>query len=119
MPVILLERIPLPSLRAYTGFSVILLACAVFYAHQVVQTAQTDGLQITENPNDENDNPQYMNVSLPYDHLIWNMVYVLTAEAWCVWVSICPCASPIISKIVKSLATIQLLLKYHTYVYPV
>ncbi|XP_060601154.1 E3 ubiquitin-protein ligase AMFR-like [Ruditapes philippinarum] len=103
MPVILLERIPLPSLRAYTGFSVILLACAVFYAHQVVQTAQTDGLQITENPNDENDNPQYMNVSLPYDHLIWNMVYVLTAEAWCVWtlVNTAYCCLILLGKLVQ------------------
>ena len=88
MPVILLERIPLPSLRAYTGFSVILLACAVFYAHQVVQTAQTDGLDLINNqPDVEDDTPQYMNVSLPYDNFIWNMVYVMTAEAWCVWVS--------------------------------
>lgn len=90
MPVILLERIPLPSLRAYTGFSLILLACAVFYAHQVVQTAQSEGLEIPVTVGHDVDNDgamQYMNVSLPYDTYIWNMVYVMTAEAWCVWVS--------------------------------
>lgn len=91
MPVTLLERIPLPSLRAYTGFSLVLLACAVFYAHQVVQTAENEGLDIPiVNPMHEAEQPgdvtvQYMNVSLPYDSYLWNMVYVMTAEAWCVW----------------------------------
>jgi hypothetical protein len=33
MPVILIERIPLPSLRTYTAISVALLACALYYAH--------------------------------------------------------------------------------------
>ena len=90
MPVILLERIPLPSLRAYTGFSVILLACAVFYAHQFVQTAKDTGMEIpfSEMVNENGvDDIQYLNVSLPYDSYVWNMVYVMTTEAWCVWVS--------------------------------
>ena len=46
MPVILLQRIPLPSLRTYTAFSVALLACAVYYAHNdatlAVTTEQTE-----------------------------------------------------------------------------
>ena len=87
MPVILLERIPLPSLRAYTGFSVILLACAFFYAHQFVQTAENEGLEIPIP--DEDVDVHYLNVSLPYDSYVWNMVYVMTTEAWCVWVSFC------------------------------
>lgn len=33
---VLLERIPLPSLRTYTSISVLLLACAIYYAHQIV-----------------------------------------------------------------------------------
>lgn len=106
MPVILLERIPLPSLRAYTGFSVILLACAVFYAHQVVQTARSEGLEIPVhmNPELEGDGTmQYMNVSLPYDNYIWNMVYVMTAEAWCVWtlVNTAYCCLILLGKLVQ------------------
>lgn len=37
MPVILVERLPLPSLRAYTAVSVLLLAGSVYYAVQVTQ----------------------------------------------------------------------------------
>lgn len=37
MPVILVERLPLPSLRAYTALSVLLLAGSVYYAIQVTQ----------------------------------------------------------------------------------
>ena len=85
MPVILLERIPLPSLRAYTGLSVVLLACAVFYAHQFVLTAEDEGLEIPITA-DQDVDVHYLNVSLPYDSYVWNMVYVMTTEAWCVWV---------------------------------
>ena len=88
MPVILLERIPLPSLRTYTGFSVVLLACAVFYAHQFVQTAKNEGIEIpvSDMTRGNEVDIHYVNVSLPYDSYIWNMVYVMTTEAWCVWV---------------------------------
>ena len=92
MPVILLERIPLPSLRAYTGFSVILLACAVFYAYQVVLSVEYESdtgyseIDVLDQQGDTNVEVHYMNISLPHDTLIWNMFYVMTAEAWCVWV---------------------------------
>ncbi|KFM75661.1 hypothetical protein X975_22629, partial [Stegodyphus mimosarum] len=35
MPAVLLDRLPLPSLQAYTVGSVLLLACSVHYAVQV------------------------------------------------------------------------------------
>lgn len=35
MPVILLERLPVPSLKAYTITSVLLLSCSVYYAVHV------------------------------------------------------------------------------------
>jgi hypothetical protein len=34
MPVVLLDRLPLPSLPAYTAVSVSLLACSLYYAAQ-------------------------------------------------------------------------------------
>lgn len=108
MPVILLERIPLPSLRAYTGFSVILLACAVFYAHQFVQTAKDKGMEIPfSDMVSENgvDDIQYLNVSLPYDSYVWNMVYVMTTEAWCVWtlVNTAYCCLILLGKLVQKI----------------
>ncbi|KAL4234654.1 hypothetical protein ACF0H5_006295 [Mactra antiquata] len=112
MPVILLERIPLPSLRAYTGFSVVLLACALFYAHQVVLNAESVGLEIpvvsVEQLDDgsfNNNEIQYMNVSLPYDAYVWNMMYVMTAEAWCVWtlVNTAYCCLILLGKLVQKI----------------
>lgn len=37
MPVIFLERLPLPSLKAYTAISVALLSCSVYYAAHVTR----------------------------------------------------------------------------------
>lgn len=36
MPVVVLERIPLPSLQTYSAVSVVLLSCALFYSYQLV-----------------------------------------------------------------------------------
>ncbi|XP_052251704.1 E3 ubiquitin-protein ligase AMFR-like isoform X2 [Dreissena polymorpha] len=104
MPVVLLERIPLPSLRAYTGFSVILLACALFYAHQVVLSAQHEGLDVPVVETDPGGvEVHYMNISLPHDSYFWNMVYVMTAEAWCVWtlVNTAYCCLILLGKLVQ------------------
>lgn len=115
MPVILLERIPLPSLRTYTSISVLLLSCSVFYAYQCVQTFQpADLANSAKEPTTYNvpsDNvdlseklEQYDKVvdpdpdvlkepvsddfelELPYESFWWNVFYVLTSEIWCVWV---------------------------------
>lgn len=107
MPVILLERIPLPSLRTYTGFSVVLLACAVFYAHQFVQTAKNEGIEIpvSDMTRGNEVDIHYVNVSLPYDSYIWNMVYVMTTEAWCVWtlVNTAYCCLILLGKLVQKI----------------
>lgn len=39
MPVIELDRLPLPSLRAYTALSVALLGASVYYAAQTINSA--------------------------------------------------------------------------------
>lgn len=39
MPVILVDRLPLPSLKTYTVISVALLSCSVYYAVQVTSEA--------------------------------------------------------------------------------
>lgn len=86
MPVILLERIPLPSLQTYTTFSVLLLSCAILYAHQIVNNS------IVEIPNKEGVSEETheflveFNGTLPYEDYKWNMLHVLTMEVLCVWV---------------------------------
>lgn len=110
MPVIILERIPLPSLRTYTSFSVLLLSCAVFYAYQCVRTFETDppnpanvniGETHTENNVGNIDTTELLNdpdvarepipnhdfdIHLPYENFWWNVFFVLTSEVWCIWV---------------------------------
>jgi autocrine motility factor receptor len=113
MPVILLERIPLPSLRTYTSISVLLLSCSVFYAYQCVQTFQpadlakeptynvpsgSDNVDLSEkleqNYKVVNPDPDVLKeplsdefeLELPYESFWWNVFYVLTSEIWCVWV---------------------------------
>lgn len=111
MPVILLERIPLPSLRTYTSISVLLLSCSVFYAYQCVQTFQpadlakeptynvmdvdtSENLKQNEKVVDPNPDPDVLKeplsdefeLELPYESFWWNVFYVLTSEIWCVWV---------------------------------
>jgi len=104
MPVILLERIPLPSLRTYTSISVLLLSCSVFYAYQCVQTFQptlatdlkdpTYNVDASENLEQQVVDPDVLKeplsdefeLQLPYESFWWNVFYVLTSEIWCVWV---------------------------------
>lgn len=86
MPVILLERIPLPSLQTYTTFSVLLLSCAILYAHQIVTTSS---VEVPDEGEDSDATHEFLidfNGTLPYDDYKWNMLHVLTIEVLCVWV---------------------------------
>ena len=91
MPVVLLERLPLPSLRTYTSVSVVLLACAVYYASQVVYERQS----ALEEAAEKNDSLEAIingpnNASNVFDTgqaYLRNGVEVLLEETWCVWVS--------------------------------
>ena len=57
MPVVLLERIPLPSLRTYTSISVLLTACAIYYAHLTVTDPVLHFDQTTSDSQPENTDP--------------------------------------------------------------
>ncbi|XP_052061322.1 E3 ubiquitin-protein ligase AMFR-like [Mytilus californianus] len=125
MPVILLERIPLPSLRTYTSLSVLLLSCAVFYAYQCVLAFQTNthselnGAEIEHNVNigGSKESSEIFNdpdivkepissefdIQLPYDSFWWNVVYVLTSEIWCIWtvVNTAYCCLILLAKLIQ------------------
>lgn len=40
MPAVFLDRLPLPSLQAYTAISVALLSCSIYYALQVTSSIE-------------------------------------------------------------------------------
>lgn len=97
MPVILLERIPLPSLQTYTSVSVLVLSVALYYAYHTVTTVDInsihavdfgDGVTVEPVADDDvlNEHHEMVNISLPYDSVGWNMFHILTSEVWCVWV---------------------------------
>ena len=90
MPSILLERLPLPSLRTYVSFSVMLLGMAAFYAHHTVRTkinydpeAQVEGEELYLPP-------ELVNLTLPYstDEHFLNLLFIMRVETWCIWVSL-------------------------------
>ncbi|XP_062570495.1 E3 ubiquitin-protein ligase AMFR-like [Saccostrea cucullata] len=94
MPVILLERLPLPSLQTYTSVSVLVLSVALYYAYHTVTTFDTlavdfgDGVTVEPVENEEvlTESTEGVNMTLPYDTVHWNMFHILTTEVWCVWI---------------------------------
>lgn len=120
MPVILLERIPIPSLRTYTTITVLLLSCVLFHAHRIVtnfhekpapsspehvddngvsiETVGEDGTSTTD--------PLYPeNITLPTDHYIQNLFHVMTSEVWCVWtlVNTAYCCFILLGKLIQKM----------------
>ncbi|OWF34775.1 E3 ubiquitin-protein ligase AMFR-like [Mizuhopecten yessoensis] len=105
MPVVYLERLPLPSLQTYSAISAILLSCSVFYAYQVVVSVEEISKSVTvdlpapasiprdvgsilnkrEDASSIEPVEEFMNFTLPYDNLGWNIFHVLTTEGWCIW----------------------------------
>ncbi|KAL5022727.1 hypothetical protein ScPMuIL_001882 [Solemya velum] len=103
MPVILLERIPLPSLQTYTTFSVLLLSCAILYAHQIVTTSS---VEVPDEGEDSDATHEFLidfNGTLPYDDYKWNMLHVLTIEVLCVWtlVNTAYCCLILLGKVIQ------------------
>ena len=83
---VLLERLPLPSLQAYTSFSVVLLASSFFFAHKtVLEHLEDKKLNETSDGNyTENVIP---NGTFKDEGYMVNMANALLEETWCVWVS--------------------------------
>lgn len=99
MPVILLDRLPLPSLRAYTVISVVLLSCSVYYAVQVTSdpnwkvnsTTSGSNLEQNENESDESVLPPSANFhhNETVGYQLSQLVTFMIQEPLCIWVSAC------------------------------
>jgi autocrine motility factor receptor len=98
MPVILLDRLPLPSLQAYTIISIVLLSCSVYYAVQITSdpdwkvnsTTSRSNLEPNENESGESVLPPanfHHNETMGY-HLS-QLVTFMIQEPLCIWVSSC------------------------------
>ena len=112
MPVILVDRLPLPSLKTYTVISVALLSCSIYYAVQVTSeanwkanaTATLEGMATSpssESPETHSFSPQSVDSAAmaqselspllkPKQALSVHIAEVITymvQEPLCIWVS--------------------------------
>jgi len=81
MPVILLERLPLPSLKTYTILSVGLLASALYYAHSSLDNDDGANIAVFELLDMYSINMSYVTGSVIEKACM--MAYVLAREPWC------------------------------------
>jgi len=99
MPVILLDRLPLPSLRAYTIISVGLLSCSVYYAVQVTSdpnwkvNSTTTGSNLEPNENESDETVLPPSASFHHNETVGchlsQLVTFMIQEPLCIWVSAC------------------------------
>ncbi|KAJ9591815.1 hypothetical protein L9F63_001632, partial [Diploptera punctata] len=93
MPVILLDRLPLPSLKAYTIISVVLLSCSVYYAVQVTNdpnwkvNSTNANLDTTESEQNENllPNPPDFNENVSVGYHLGQLMTFMIQEPLCIW----------------------------------
>lgn len=97
MPVILLERLPLPSLQTYTATSVLLLSCSVYYAVHVTSDASWKtnsttpvNIETLESiKNDSNDVMEGFAKKLSsVGGFVADTVTFMIQEPFCIWVSL-------------------------------
>ncbi|XP_033754158.1 E3 ubiquitin-protein ligase AMFR-like isoform X2 [Pecten maximus] len=127
MPVVYLERLPLPSLQTYSAISAVLLSCSVLYAYQVVISVEEISKGVTTTISDHDVSTpdivhetksstedggeassiepveDLMNFTLPYDTLGLNIFHVLTTEGWCIWtlVNTAYCCLILLGKVIQ------------------
>mgnify|MGYP001792387298 CR=1 FL=1 len=85
MPLSLVERLPLPSLRNYVIFSLTLIIFTATFALTHAKDFTPTLYNITEELTDEELSQIYD--SLPFSAYIWCVWLASTSQAWTVWVS--------------------------------
>ena len=86
MPVILLERLPLPSLKTYTALSVCLLSSALYYALSSLDNDDSTNIAVVELFDIYSFNMSSLTGSVIEKACL--MAYVLAREPWCLVVRI-------------------------------
>lgn len=99
MPLVLLERVPLPSLRTYTSVSVGLLSLSVYYALQVstspnwrlnaTENGDLDGADLSTYDSDTQVLPslEQPNRTVTWMETLQDTAYTMVQEPFCIWVS--------------------------------
>lgn len=113
MPVVFLDRLPLPSLQAYTAVSVLLLSCSVYYAVQVTwqtELANTNNTQLTETEQNGTGEP-FTSVDFNQNQTeserstLVEMMYFMVQEPLCIWtlINMAYCCLILIGKFIQKL----------------
>ncbi|XP_013379354.1 E3 ubiquitin-protein ligase AMFR [Lingula anatina] len=118
MPVIFLERIPLPSLQTYSAVTFVLLSIALLYGHRKVVEHLPEEIHVSDDggavgspmpevPTEEprvdtsfDPNAFHQEYHGDYAH---NMVTALLDESWCVWIliNVAYCILILIGKLIQ------------------
>ncbi|KAL3288048.1 hypothetical protein HHI36_002500 [Cryptolaemus montrouzieri] len=91
MPVAILDRIPLPNLRAYTAGSVLALSACVYFVTQTIKDPNWDSVQsdiknVLQNELDNSTNSSLSDGRTMRKYMT-DVFTVLIREPICVWVS--------------------------------
>ena len=104
MPIVLIERLPLPRLRTYLTVSFGLFACALYYSHHHVTAIDSIGIAIDSANVVQSADPDVVDLGekrrIPLEsesdftnaaprfsgNYIYDVFSVLREETWCIWV---------------------------------
>ncbi|CAH1778722.1 unnamed protein product [Owenia fusiformis] len=103
MPVVLLERLPLPSLQTYSSFSVLLLGISLLYSHKLI----TEPLQLDANGTVIEDVGNITkNRTFGDEGYYSDMMEIMTQELMCIWtlINMAYCCLILIGKGIQRLA---------------
>ena len=104
MPIVVLDRMPVPSLKTYTSVSVLLVACVCYFSHTTVLQLNDPNYKEhgseyegNEETNEESkveptlEEPAFngKNESLTTEEYLMDFAAVVLQEPWCVWVRTC------------------------------
>uniref|UniRef100_A0A4D5R9Y2 E3 ubiquitin-protein ligase AMFR n=1 Tax=Scolopendra viridis TaxID=118503 RepID=A0A4D5R9Y2_SCOVI len=114
MPVVFLDRLPLPSLKAYTALSVLLLSCSIYYAGQITSqpdwkanSTLTDIISFEKNAAGKmisiDSFPE--NTTFPENSKLFQIVYFMIQEPLCIWtlINMAYCFLILIGKFIQKL----------------
>lgn len=115
MPVLLLERIPLPSLRTYATLSVILIGCAIVYVYHLL-SSESDSANVSLLQLLEYNSNLSLNGSLRDKAYI--IAYTFTQEPWCLvtLVNMAYCCLILVGKLIQKIVFGQLRVVEHQHI---
>uniref|UniRef100_A0A646QCX6 AMFR n=1 Tax=Hemiscolopendra marginata TaxID=943146 RepID=A0A646QCX6_9MYRI len=114
MPVVFLDKVPLPNLQTYTAISVLLISCSIYYAGQITSqpdwkanSTLTDIISFEKNATGKMKSTDSFpeNGTFPENSKIFQIVYFMIQEPLCIWtlINMAYCFLILIGKFIQKL----------------